>query len=234
MKVELLTHTPEPDKVIASAARLCYSNKADIQTIMSGFTQESIEKFVQDLADVGHESPFEHVSFTFGIEGVSRTTSHEAVRHRIASYSQRSQRYCGEEKFSYTIPKTIQDNADLLKKYTDKIEELKSLYSEMVENGIPKEDARYILPNATHTRFIMTMNARSLMNFFHLRCCNRAQNEIREMANQMLKLCKEVAPAIFKNAGASCVSLGYCPEGSRCCGRAKTLSEILEVAKKSR
>lgn len=234
MKVELLAYTPEPDKVIASAARLCYSNKADIQTIMNGFTQESIEKFVQDLANVGHESPFEHVSFTFGIEGTSRIVSHEAVRHRIASFSQRSQRYCGEETFSYTTPKTIQDNSDFLQKYTNKIEELKSLYSEMVANGIPKEDARYILPNATHTRFIMTMNARSLLHFFNLRCCNRAQNEMREMANQMLKLCKEVAPTIFKNAGASCVSLGYCPEGSRCCGRAKTLREILDIVEKSR
>lgn len=172
-------------------------------------------------------SPFEHLSFTFGIEGVSRTLTHQLVRHRIASYSQKSQRYVNEKEFEYITPPSIQANDEALGCYEAVMKMLNNAYGKLVDLGIPKEDARYVLPNACETKIIVTMNARSLFNFFNHRCCMRAQWEIRQMAYQMLKLVKEVAPETFKKAGASCDTLGYCVEGNMSCGRYSTLNDIL-------
>jgi len=216
MKVILLAHTPEPEKAIAAAARLCYSNK-EISEIMVNFTEESLNKFIDKLVSLGHESPFEHVTFTFGIEGISRACSHQLVRHRIASYSQKSQRYCNENGFNFIVPDSILKNENYCYgKYNKLMQQINDVYSELIRDGIPAEDARYILPNACSTSLICTMNVRSLYNFFKLRTCNRAQWEIRELAIQMLKLCKEVSPKLFENAGAGCVT-GHCPEGAMSC-----------------
>ena len=227
MKVKLLAYTPEPEKVVAIAARLCYSNKADIDTIAEGFTEEEIKKFVSELIATGHHSTLEHVSFTFGIEDVSRVLTHELVRHRIASYSQRSQRYCSEGECNFLLPNNI-SNGETIKIYDDTYDNIKDTYNSLIKEGIAKEDARYILPNGTATRIIVTMNARSLLHFFALRCCTRAQLEIRQLANEMLKLVKSVAPILFMKGGPSCDQMGYCPEGNRCCGKAPTLQKLLK------
>ena len=218
MKVTLITHTPEPEKVIASAAKLCYSS-SDIETLMNGLTTERIESFIKKLTDLGHQSPLEHCTFTFGIEGVSRALSHQLVRHRIASYSQKSQRYVNENGFDYITPPTISEAAcDCV--FDDFMKNAQWTYDFLIRNGVPAEDARFVLPNACETKLITTMNIRSLLHFFEERCCNRAQWEIRQMADTMLDICKEIAPNIFAKAGASCVR-GKCKEGKMCCGNPK-------------
>ncbi len=219
LKVTLITHTPEPEKVIASAAKLCYS-LSDIETLMNGLTTEKIEVFIKKLTDLGHQSPLEHCTFTFGIEGISRSCSHQLVRHRIASYSQKSQRYVKEGQFEYITPPTIASDDFLRIKYGELMKHIQDFYDCAVENGIPNEDARFALPNGTETKLIMTMNIRSLLHFFEERCCNRAQWEIRQMADIMLDICKEIAPNIFAKAGASCIR-GKCKEGKMCCGNPK-------------
>ena len=219
MKVTLITHTPEPEKVIASAAKLCYSS-SDIETLMDGLTTEKVEAFIKKLTDLGHQSPLEHCTFTFGIEGVSRCLTHQLVRHRIASYSQKSQRYVKEGEFEYVKPDTISNNANLSSAYDDLMSKIQNFYDALIALNIPAEDARFVLPNACETKLIMTMNIRSLLHFFEERCCNRAQWEIRRMADEMLDICKEIAPNIFAKAGASCVR-GKCKEGKMCCGNPK-------------
>ena len=217
MKVTLITHTPEPEKVIASAAKLCYS-PSDIESLMNGLTTEKIEAFIKKLMDLGHQSPLEHCSFTFGIEGVSRALSHQLVRHRIASYSQKSQRYVNEGQFEYIIPPKIIENRADKNVYENFMKYAQETYDYFIRNGIPAEDARFVLPNACETKIIVTMNIRTLLHFFEERCCNRAQWEIRHMAYAMLRICKEVAPNLFAKAGASCVR-GKCKEGKMSCGK---------------
>ena len=216
MKVTLITHTPEPEKVVASAAKLCYSS-SDIETLMNGLTTEKIEAFIKILTDLGHQSPLEHCSFTFGIEGVSRALTHQLVRHRIASYSQKSQRYVNEDGFKYITPPSIEDDDIMYLEYIKLMKEIQNFYTSAKKRGIPNEDVRFALPNACETKIIVTMNIRTLLHFFTERCCNRAQWEIREMADKMLDICKEVAPNLFANAGASCMR-GKCKEGKMCCG----------------
>ena len=217
MKVTLIAHTPEPEKVIASAGKLCYSS-SDIESLMDGLTTEKTESFIKKLTDLGHQSPLEHCSFTFGIEGVSRALTHQLVRHRIASYSQKSQRYVKEGQFDYIIPPSITADEKVHRIYKKHMEDAQYIYNYLLEKGIPPEDARFVLPNACETKIIVTMNIRSLLHFFEERCCNRAQWEIRELAKQMLGICKGIAPNIFKNAGASCVR-GKCKEGKMSCGK---------------
>lgn len=219
MKVTLISHTPEPEKLIASAAKLCYSS-SDVQSLMNGLTTEKIEAFIKKLTDLGHQSPLEHCTFTFGVEGVSRALLAQLTRHRIASYSVKSQRYVKEGQFEYITPKAIEEDDILFLEYIKLMKDIQSFYNLAINRGIQAEDARFILPNACSTQIIMTMNIRSLLNFFELRCCERAQWEIREMANVMLKICKEIAPNIFANAGASCVR-GKCKEGKMSCGNPK-------------
>ena len=224
MNVQLLAYTPDPDKVVATAAKLCYSD-SDINSLMENLTEEKTAKFIDMLVSIGHESPIEHVSFTFGIEGISRACSLQLVRHRIASYSQRSQRYVSEAQFDFITPPLIESDSDLNAMYYEYMMRTQQFYDYLVDHGIPKEDARYILPNACSTSIVVTMNARSLFNFFKHRCCNRAQEEIRNLAKEMLRLCKGVAPQIFKYAGPSCVMLGKCPEGKMTCGKANEMKE---------
>ena len=224
MNVTLLTHTPDPEKIVAAAARLCYSN-SEIGEIMDNFTDEKIERFIAKLKDLGHESPLEHITFVFGIEGISRACSHQLVRHRIASYSQKSQRYVNECNFDYVTPPAVQNNPDLLNYYNYMMFQLNEFYKDLKAAGLEAEDARFILPNATKTSLIVTMNVRTLLNFFKLRDCNRAQWEIKAVADEMLKLVLEVAPNLFKNAGPSCAH-SNCPEGKMTCGKAKQMREF--------
>ena len=217
LKVTLLAHTPDADKLVAAAAKLCYS-AADVDTLMDGLTADKVDAMCQKLADLGHESPIEHASYTFAVEGVSRALLAQLTRHRIASYSVQSQRYVDKSDFDYVIPPSIAANPIVKESFTTLMRLIDFYYENFIKVGIPNEDARYVLPNACDTRIIFTMNARSLHNFFRLRCCNRAQWEIRAMADEMLRLCREVSPVLFKSAGPSCAVTGKCSEGAMCCG----------------
>lgn len=247
LKVQLLRYTPDGEKLIASAAKLCYS-PVGVSEIEEGLDDEKMGKFLKVLMDLGHESPIEHVTFTFGVEGVSRTLTHQLVRHRIASYSQQSQRYVRLDQFEYIIPPSIEEDNAAKSLYVKAMEENQRYYDEIsdilynkhynkyIGEGLNDkearlkaekeaiEDARYVFPNACETKIVFTMNARTLLNFFRLRCCNRAQWEIRELAIRMLKEVRNVYPVLFKNAGPGCVN-GPCPEGTMTCGK------IVEVRK---
>lgn len=237
LKVRLLTHTPDPQKIMAAAAKLCYA-RADIDSVMEGLTPEKTDDFIDMLSSLGHESPMEHMTFTFGIENVSRALLAQITRHRMASFSVQSQRYVKETDFEFIVPPAIAEDKAASEKYLQTMKDIAKAYNELADilktryigEGMDAraaekkaiEDARFVLPNACTTKMIVTMNARSLLNFFKLRCCTRAQWEIRELATQMLMLVKEVAPCVFKNAGPACVR-GACSEGSMTCGKAKEM-----------
>lgn len=225
LKVKLLDYTPEPERVVAMAARLCYS-AAGAEELSERLSEEQVQKLVRKMVKLGHGSTLEHASFTFGIEGVSRVLTHQLVRHRIASYDQQSQRYVAAHGFRYITPPSIAENPEAKARFDQVIADIRAAYDELKEMGVPQEDARYLLANATETKILVTMNARTLMHFFNLRCCYRAQWEIREMAYKMLEEVKQVAPTLFHNAGASCVNTGRCPEGDMTCGR---LAEMLKL-----
>lgn len=241
MNVELLQYNPECEKIVAAAAKLCYSSSG-IEGILNGLDSDKTQAFIERLMSMGHESPIEHITFTFGIEGVSRSLLAQFTRHRMASFSVKSQRYVNEGNFEFITPPQIAENdkahelfkeamADDVKKYNEIADILsqKNFENYISEGKDEKtarrlaekkaiEDARYVLSNACETKIIATFNARSLLNFFKERCCERAQWEIRDMACRMLSLVKEVAPTIFKHAGPPCVS-GKCPEGAMSCGK---------------
>ena len=224
MKVTLLNFTPAPEKTIVLAAKLCYSD-SNISQLEEKVQGVSYEKFLTKILKMGHLSVLEHASFTFGIEGISRATSHQLVRHRLASYSQQSQRYVKFKEPEFVTPSSIHKNEGVEKRFSEAVESLYKFYSDMLEAGIPAEDARYILPNAATTKIIVTMNARELLHFFRQRCCYRAQWEIKDMAVQMLFIVKTVAPIIFEKAGPACVN-EPCPEGEMYCGRARDIKRI--------
>jgi len=225
MQVKLIRYTPEPEKLVAIAARLCYS-PVGVEDLDEQLDIEAARKLVKFVIKSGHLSTTEHVYFTFGIEGISRVLSHQLVRHRIASFNQQSQRYVKfKENYEYIVPDLIRQNKEINKKYKGFISEIHKFYEEMIDNGIDAEDARYILPNASETKMIMTMNARELLHFFTVRCCNRAQAEIRELATLMLKDVKKVAPVIFEKAGPNCLRTP-CPEGKYSCGKPLSASSF--------
>ena len=215
MQVELLYHTPDPERAVATAARLCYA-PVGAKELLETLTEEKIHSVLSTIMKSGHFSTLEHASYTFAIDGISRVTSHQLVRHRLASFNQQSQRYVEfKEEPDFIIPETIQE-AGLEQDFIDDVKHAFNSYKKMVDAGIPAEDARYILPHSCETKLCMTMNIRELLHFFSLRCCNRAQAEIRELACKMLEFVKETAPYIFKCAGPGCVK-GACPEGKMCC-----------------
>lgn len=225
LKVILLEHTPEPEKLVAAAARLCYSAKS-ADELMENFTPDKVEAFVRKLVSLGHESPMEHVCFTFAIDGISRACSHQLVRHRIgASFSQKSQRYVKEKQFDYVTPPKVAHDPELAAKFDRAMADMQAVYEDLLAAGVPAEDARFVLPNAASTSLVLTMNVRSLWHFFELRCCNRAQWEIRALANAMLAEVRKVAPLLFAKAGATCDSMGICFEGGMSCGKCANVLE---------
>ncbi len=241
MRVTLLTHTPLPEKTVAAAAKLCYAN-SDAAHLMDNLTDKGAEEFVHMLSSFGHESPIEHVSFTFGIEGVSRALLAQITRHRLASFSVQSQRYVKLDHFEFITPPEIARDDVALALYQKTMEHIIESYQALADilqekhyatflaEGLSEkqarskaekkaiEDARFVLPNACETKMVLTMNARSLLHFFNVRCCNRAQWEIRNLAREMLRVCYHTAPHIFAMAGPSCCS-GACPEGNMTCGK---------------
>ena len=216
MIVELLRYTNEPEKTCAVAGRLCYSS-VGIEELKEKLTQEKIEDILTRIIKSGHMSVLEHASFTFGVEGVSRALLAQLTRHRIASFSVQSQRYVRFDKKTpeFVIPPKIAKDENLLNQYNEFLKISQDYYNKFLAAGIPAEDARYVLPNASSTKIVMTMNARELRHFFELRCCNRAQWEIRNMACQMLKLAKQAAPVLFADAGPNCLR-GGCTEDKPC------------------
>ena len=252
-KVILLAHTPNPEHTVASAARLCYSS-SNITDLMDSISDEKAASFVQMLSEIGHESPVEHASFTFGIEGVSRSLLAQITRHRMASFSVKSQRYVREGSFEYVTPPEIAADSEAKKIYDEIMAEDQAKYDRLTEilkekhiktflaegkdektaNRMAEkkaiEDARFVLPNSCSTQMVLTMNTRSLLNFFRHRCCNRAQWEIQDVANQMLALVSQVAPNLFKKAGPACVR-GGCSEGKMTCGKAAQVREYYKELK---
>ena len=251
MEVTLLGYTPVPEKMIAAAAKLCYSDSGAMD-LMDGLDEEKTAHFMEMLTNIGHESPIEHASFTFAIEGVSRSLLAQITRHRIASFSVQSQRYVKKSSFVYITPPAIAEDpqakavfeesmAHAFAAYNQLADQLEQRYlQENLRAGMTEktarskaekkaiEDARFVLPNACETKMMVTMNARSLYHFFRLRCCRRAQWEIRELAMKMLRLCCQAAPMLFANAGPGCCS-GPCPEGKMSCGAASEVRSQVEA-----
>ena len=245
--VTLISHTPEPEKLIAAAGRLCYSSVGATQ-LLENLNAEKIVYFVNLLTSQGHSSTLEHANFTFAIEGVSRSLLAQITRHRIASFSVQSQRYVSLENFEHIISREIEDDPEANAEYLAAMQSAKEHYVRIVQilqtkhqsrfealgmdskaakskaRRLAGEDARAVLPNACETKMLMTMNARSLHNFFSLRCCARAQTEIRELADMMLALVKVPAPLLFAKAGPPCVRAG-CPEGAMSCGKIAEMRE---------
>lgn len=253
MNVKLIAHTVQPDKVVAAAAKLCYSNSGAMG-LMDGMDDEKAENFVEMLGKIGHQSPIEHASFTFAIEGVSRSLLAQITRHRLASFSVQSQRYVKLKDFSYITPPEIASVPEALQLYEETMQSCvasyqklsdileQKHYADFLEQGIPEkearrkaekkaiEDARFVLPNASETKMVMTMNARELLHFFRLRCCNRAQWEIRELAKAMVKEVYPVSQALFADAGPACCT-GACPEGKMTCGKCQEVRQEYEILK---
>lgn len=284
MNVKLLSHTKDPELLIATAAKLCYS-PSNIEDLMNAQTAEEIDNFISRLEEMGHESPFEHVSYTFAIEGVSRVLEQQLTRHRIASYSIQSGRYVDRNNAQFYMPGDIEENELAKDIYVDVIEHSKKAYEQIwkallhqyilveassnddLEAYVPDfkddkefcfewfknhknkevkaifrtlkkkalENARFVFPNSLETKIIVTMNVRTLWNFFKHRCCFRAQDEIRELAKIMLAILREVSPRIFKHAGPSCVT-GICPEGNMQCdelkGKIPTYKDVKDLIRK--
>ncbi len=229
MNVKLLEMSQNAISLIYVACRQCYSEKFAGDVFSDGaISLEKQEEFVKKIVSSGHQSPLEHVKFTFAIEGVSRALTHQLVRHRLASYSMQSQRYVKEKDFDYIIPPTIEKNPDAKNEFEKLMNTIQQSYTKLlllmgednIKGEIANQDARFCLPQAAETKIVVTMNCRELLHFFEHRCCSRAQWEIRQLANKMLGICKEKLPAVFSDAGAKCEILQYCPEGEKFnCGR---------------
>lgn len=254
MKVQLLAYTPHPETLIATAAKNCYS-AVGIDELKEGLNEQKTGAFLQMLTEIGHESPIEHVSFSFAIEDVSRSLLAQITRHRIASFSVQSQRYVRKCAFEYVTPPEIAAIPEACALYQKAMEDDQRIYEELtkmlnekhlqsyLQEGMSEkqarnraekkaiEDARYILPNACTTRIVMTANARSLQHFFELRCCERAQWEIRALAEEMYKLVYQIAPTLFSKSGPSCVD-GACKEGKMCCGHADEVRKHYQLLRR--
>ena len=217
MHVELLYHTPDPQRAIATAARLCYAPVGAAE-LMETMSEQRVESVLSTIMASGHFSTLEHASYTFAVDGVSRALTHQLVRHRLASFNQQSQRYVKfKDGLDVIKPGSVAADEAASALFDEAIDAALSAYKKLLDVGIPAEDARYLLPNAAETKIVITMNVRELLHFFSLRCCNRAQWEIRELAHRMLELVRPTAPYVFLDAGAPCVR-GACPEGKMTCG----------------
>lgn len=213
LKVKLLRNTMDPE-LLCGAAALTSSKRGKPSEIIDGIDLETARSKIRQVTGYGHVSVIEHASFTFSVEGVSRAMTHQLVRHRVASYTQQSQRYVSYDTLEeYVTPKAIEENAKAKQLYDETLSRVSEAYCKLLENGISKEDARFVLPNAAKTNIMVTMNARELRHFFNLRCCARAQWEIREVAIEMLRQARGAAPTLFGVSGPTCVEYGYCSEG---------------------
>lgn len=217
MDVRLLYHTPDPERAVAAAARLCYAPVGAAE-LMEGMSEDARSKVLATIMKSGHYSALEHASYTFAIDGVSRAMTHQLVRHRLASYNQQSQRYVSfAEQPEFVVPPQVAADPAALERFKTACADAFAAYRALIDSGVDAEDARYLLPNAVETKIVVTMNIRELLHFFELRCCRRAQWEIRDVALAMLDLAEPTAPYLFMDAGASC-RRGPCREGKMTCG----------------
>ncbi len=212
--VELLAYTPNPERLVAVAARRSYDKRSAMQ-IWAGMTDAEVARLLQQVIRHGHTSVLEHINFTFALEGISRALSHQLVRHRMASYTQQSQQRADERNAAFIVPPEIEKNSELTKEFQEKVKALAEFYTRAIEVGIPKGQARYILPNACVTQIIMTMNARSLFNLISQRTCGVEEWEFRTLASKIHQILLEVAPNIFIHAGPRCVTDLVCLEGEK-------------------
>ena len=231
LNVKLLNKTENALAVIYASCRQCYSTDfaGDIfDEAKDSEDKDKIKQFVKKVISSGHESPMEHVKFTFAIEGVSRALTHQLVRHRLASYSQQSQRYVKESDLAYIVPPAFKKDKKLYDKFVSLMDIIQKGYNEILsdlkdkgtEGEKANQDARFVLPQASETKIVVTMNARELKHFFGHRCCARAQWEIRKLANEMLEICQKELPEVFLALGAKCEELEFCPEGEKfTCGK---------------
>ena len=230
MNIYILSHTENPFKTIYSAYRQCYSSGTASDIFHDeDVTAEQMVKTIRKGIRSGHLSPLEHVSFTFSVEGVSRALTHQLVRHRMASYSQQSQRYVNVKNNGYYIPNAVHEKQAAYEAYVHAVRACLDAYNELVEMGIPIKDARYLLPNAMYSNIVVTMNCRELLHFFEERCCSRAQNEINILAWNMLYSVNRILPAAFEDAGPKCKRLGYCPE-EKGCGFAPKRDDVFGIS----
>ena len=218
-RIELVRHTADGEALTALAAKLCYAG-GDLASLQERIQKNDQRAFIRKVLKMGHESVMEHISFTFLVEGVSRTLLAQLTRHRIASFSVQSQRYVGYEKgFGYVVPPSVEALGDeAVREYGAQMDQMLTWYQGWQQKLGLNEDARFVLPNACETRLLMTMNVRELKHFLQLRMCRRAQWEIREMAETIFALCYEQTPELFHNAGPACLR-GACPEGEKTCGQ---------------
>jgi thymidylate synthase (FAD) len=222
MKVKLLACTKNPEQVVVAAIRQCYSS-VGAKELKQKTDLETRTRLIKQIMSSGHTSTLEHAQFTFAVEGISRITEIQLVRHRLASYSVQSGRYVKRKQAKYTIPPAVEKDKKLLAKYKKYLDKANGFYNELLELGLAAEDARYVQPQSLQTKVVVSMNARALLHFFSLRCCRRAQWEIQELANRMLHEVKKVAPTIFENSGPSCQSEKICWEGNLSCGLWKNI-----------
>jgi thymidylate synthase (FAD) len=216
LDVRLLYSTPEPERAIAAAARLCYAPVGAAE-LLEHMSDEAVRKVLKTIMTSGHLSALEHATYTFAIDGVSRAMTHQLVRHRLASYNQQSQRYVSYDDPAFVMPPAVAADPEAREAFLQACGDAFMAYRAMIDRGVAPEDARYLLPNAMETKIVVTMNVRELLHFFELRCCKRAQWEIREVGLKMLDLAEPTAPYIFMDAGASC-RRGPCGEGTMTCG----------------
>jgi thymidylate synthase (FAD) len=213
LKVKLLRYTADAE-LLCGAAASTSTTSGTPSALFERLDAEEAKRLIKRVAGYGHGSVVEHASFTFSLEGVSRAMTHQLVRHRIASYTQQSQRYVTYDTLeSYVTPPSVAENAEAKKLFDEALKEASEAYENLLKLKVPKEDARFVLPNAAKTNIMVTMNARELRHFFNVRCCTRAQWEMREVAVEMLRQAWKAAPALFGNCGPTCVELGFCPEG---------------------
>ena len=218
LTVELLQYPEDPERAVATAARLCYA-PVGAKELMETMPPEKVRGVLKTIMASGHFSTLEHVTYTFAIDGVSRSLTHQLVRHRLASFNQQSQRYVRfDEAPSVVVPDSVDASPELRALFDKAIDTSYEVYAELAKAGVPAEDARYVLPNACESKIVVTMNIRELLHFFELRCCRRAQWEIRDLATRMLDLVMPTAPFIFMDAGAPC-RRGKCTEGTMSCGQ---------------
>ncbi len=217
MRVTLLSYTKDAERLCSSAAHSCYSVKGASE-LMEEWDERKGARWLGIPLASGHHSVIEHASYTFSIEGCSRAMTHQLVRHRLASFSQQSQRYVDMKNAEYVVPASISSDPELERRFRGLMDRIWEEYRALAKS-VPVEDARYVLPNACATNINVTRTARELWHFFELRTCRRAQDEIREAADQMLRLVREVSPLIFRDAGPPCISKGRCQEGKMSCGR---------------
>ena len=229
LSVELISMPEDIVKTIYTACKTCYSAKLPYENFLNAPETDKMLSLIKKVIGSGHYSTIEHIQLTFAIQNVSRACTHQLVRHRHMSFSQKSQRYVKEKgEFDYIIPKSIENNPELCIKFEEFMQNTSKLYGEFIEAGILAEDARSILPNACVTSLVASLNLRELIHLSNLRLCKRAQYEIRTLVKAMVNEVIKKEPWLKPYLVPKCERLGYCDE-DKSCGRMKTREELLKI-----